>query len=209
MRLYNINANLISTTECRYVKVIRAVYYDDNIEEWFRNTAGVCQGYLLSPTLSSNFVKRIMADALEDHEGTVSIGGRTITKLCFADEIYGLSEQEQELVSLVKHLDEASSAYGMQINAGKTQLMTNNTNGINHITIDTKLETAYSFRYLGAIVLDEGSKPEVLSRISQTTAAVTKLQIIWNNKNIAIGNKIRLILSLVLSIFCLHVKLRP
>ena len=32
-----------------------------------------------------------MTDALEDHEGTVSIGSRTITNLRFADDIDGLA----------------------------------------------------------------------------------------------------------------------
>ena len=81
--------------------------------------------------------------------------------------------------------------------------MTNNTNGIStDITIDNKkLETIRSLQYLGAIVLDDGSKPEVLSRIAQTTAAVTKLKVIWNNKNIAISSKIRQMRSLAMSIF--------
>ena len=35
-----------------------------------------------------------------------------------------------------------------------------------------------SFKYLGAIVSNEGSKPEVLSRMAQTTAAATKLKVI-------------------------------
>ena len=92
-----------------------------------------------------------------------------------------------------------------QINAEKTQLMTNNTNGIStDITIDNKkLETVRSFIYLGALVSDEGSKPEVLSRIAQTTAAVTKLKVIWNDKNIAISSKITLMRSLAMSI-CLY-----
>ena len=38
-----------------------------------------------------------MTDALEDHEGTVSIGGRTITNLRFADDIDGLAEEKEEL----------------------------------------------------------------------------------------------------------------
>ena len=144
-----------------------------------------------------------MADAHEDHEGTVSIGGRTITNLRFADDIDGLAGQEQELLKLVNHLEEASTAYGMQIRAEKTQLMTNNTNGIStDITIDNKkLETVRSFKYLGVIVSDEGSKPEVLSRIAQTTAAVTKLKVIWNDKNIAISSKIRLMRPLAMFIF--------
>ena len=81
--------------------------------------------------------------------------------------------------------------------------MTNNTNGIStDITIDNKkLETVRSYKYLGAIVSDEGSKPEVLSRIAQTTAAVTKLKVIWNDKKIAISSKIRLMRSLAMSIF--------
>ena len=105
-----------------------------------------------------------MADALEDHEGTVSIGGRTITNLHFADDTDGLAGQEQELVKLENHLEEAFIAYGMQISAEKAQLMTNNTNGIStDITIDNKkMETVRGFKYLGAILSDEGSKPELL-----------------------------------------------
>ena len=72
-----------------------------------------------------------MADALEDHEGTVSIGGRTITNLRFADDIDGLAGEEEELANLVEFLDKPSTAYGLEISAGKTKLMTNNTSGIN------------------------------------------------------------------------------
>ena len=148
---------------------------------------------------------KIIADALEDHEGTVSVGGRTIINLDlrFADDIDGLAGQEQELVKFVNHIEEACTAYGVQISAEKIQLMTNNTNGIStDITIDNnKLETIRSFKYLGGIVLDEGSKPEVLSRIDQTTAAVTRLKVMWNDKNIAISSKIRLMRPLAMSIF--------
>ena len=72
-----------------------------------------------------------MTDALEDHEGTVSNGGRTITNLRFADNIDGLAGEEEELAKLAECLDKASTAYGMEISAGKTKLMTNNTSGIN------------------------------------------------------------------------------
>ena len=72
-----------------------------------------------------------MTDALEDHKGTVSIRGRTITNLCFADDIDGLAGEEEELVNLVEHFDKAFTAYGMEISAEKTKLMTNNTSGIN------------------------------------------------------------------------------
>ena len=90
----------------------------------------------------------------------------------------------------------------MQISAEKTQLMTNSTNGSRtDITIDNKkLETVRSIKYLGAIGSDEGSKPEVLSRIAQTTVAVIKLKVTWNDKNITISSKIRLMRFLAMSI---------
>ena len=89
-----------------------------------------------------------MTDAVDNHEGTVSIGGRTITNLCFADDIDGLGGEE-ELANLVEHLDKASTAYGMEISAEKTQLMTNSTSGINtEIKVNgQKLETVTSFKY--------------------------------------------------------------
>ena len=72
-----------------------------------------------------------MTNALEDHEGTVSIGGRTITNLRFADDIDGLAGEDDDLVKLVERLDKASTDHGVEISAVKTKLMTNNTSGIN------------------------------------------------------------------------------
>ena len=40
-----------------------------------------------------------MTDAIEDHKGTVSIAGRTITSLHFADDINGLTGEEEELAN--------------------------------------------------------------------------------------------------------------
>ena len=56
-----------------------------------------------------------------------------ITNLRFADDIDGERERagEEELGNLAERLDKASTAYGMEISAEKTKLMTNNTTGIN------------------------------------------------------------------------------
>ena len=98
-----------------------------------------------------------------DHNRHVCIGGRTIPNPCFADDINGLAGEEEELAKLVEHLDKASTAYGMDINAEKTKLMTDNTSGINtEINVNgQKLETVTSFKYLGSVKTDEGSKPEI------------------------------------------------
>ena len=73
-------------------------------------------------TLFNIFLERNMTGALEDHEGTVSIGGRTITNPRFADDIDGFAGEEEELANFIERLDKASTAYGMEISAEKTKL---------------------------------------------------------------------------------------
>ena len=81
--------------------------------------------------------------------------------------------------------------------------MTKNTSGINTEIIlnGQKLETVTSFKYLGSVITDEGCKPEILSRISQATAALTRLKPVWIDKSISLSSKIRLMRSLVTFIF--------
>ena len=124
------------------------------------------------------FLERIISDDLEDHEGTASTGGRTITNLRFADDIDGLAGEEEELANLFERLDKASTAYGMEISDEKTKLMTNNTSGINtEIKVNgQKLETVTSFKNLSLVITDESSKPEILSMTAQTAAALTRLK---------------------------------
>ena len=125
-----------------------------------------------------------MTDALENHEGSVTIGGRTITNLRFADDIDALAGKEDELVKLINHLDTTSTKYGMEISAEKTKLMTSNTKGIRlDVRIGgQKLKTVQSFKYLGSVVTDEGSKQEIMSRIVQTIGALTKLKTIMERQ---------------------------
>ena len=56
-----------------------------------------------------------MTGALEDHESTVSIGGKTITNFRFADDIDSLAGEEEKLAKLAERLDKTSTAYGMEI----------------------------------------------------------------------------------------------
>ena len=205
MKHFNINANLIRMIQNLYDKATSAVYLNNSIGDWFRTTVGVREGCVLSPTL---FLERILTDALNDHEGTVSISGRNITNVlrnfykafCRRHRRAG---REDELADLVERIDKTSTAFGMQINAERTKLMTNNTNGfITDIRVNgEKLDCVNQFKYLGAIIADEGSKPEILARIAQPTAALAKRKTIWNDRNIALNSKIRQMRSLVMSIF--------
>ena len=129
-----------------------------------------------------------MTDTLEDHYGTVCIGGRAITILRFSDDIDGLAGEDEELATLVLRLDEGSTAYGMEISAEKSKLMTTNTSGINaYIKVNgQKHETVTRCKYLGSVITDKGSKPGILSRIAQIMDPHSKVP----KKNANLGNEV-------------------
>ena len=110
-----------------------------------------------------------MCEALDDHEGSV----RTFTNFRFADDIVVNAEKEEETGVLVDRLDTTTTRYKMQIGPDKTKVMTHNPNCFqreNKIK-GQRLEAVENFKCLGAIISNKGLKPEILSRIAQTTAA--------------------------------------
>ena len=96
MKKCNISTNLVQVIKKLYNKATSAVVFNSSTGDWFKTTVEFRQGCLLSPTLFNISLDRIMTDAMEDNEGTVSIGGRTITNLRFADDIDGVAGEEEE-----------------------------------------------------------------------------------------------------------------
>ena len=107
-----------------------------------------------------------MSDALEEHDGKVSIGGRNITNLRFADEKDALAEEEQEVEALVESLDKTCTRYKMEISAEKTKTESKQRQWHPERDKGKRGEFGHCNKYLGAFVSDDGSKPEVLSRIA-------------------------------------------
>ena len=81
--------------------------------------------------------------------------------------------------------------------------MTNSANGFQkevHLK-GQKLATVTSFKYLWIIIPGETSKMQILSRIAEATAALTKLKTIWRDKYISLRLTVKLQRALVISIF--------
>ena len=89
MKKYKISDNLIRVIKNLYDKANNVVLFNGSTVDWFQTMVRVQQGCLLSSNLLNIFLERITTDVLEDHEGTVSIGGRTVTNLYFADDTDG------------------------------------------------------------------------------------------------------------------------
>ena len=75
----------------------------------------------------------------------------------------------------------------MEISAEKTKSITNTT----EIKVNgQKLKTVTRFKYLSSVVTDEGSNHEILSRIARTTAALTRLKPVSNDRSMSHSFKI-------------------
>ena len=103
-----------------------------------------------------------MSDALEEHDGKVSISSRNMINLQFVKDIDAVAEEKQEQEFLVEGLNKSCTRYKMEISAEEIKLMTNSSNAIQTETKvkGQKLGTVTSFiKYLRAVVSDHGPKP--------------------------------------------------
>ena len=119
-----------------------------------------------------------------------------------------MAGNEEELASLMDRLDKDLYCLWHGSTAKKTKLMTNNTDGISvEIRVSgEKLDEVDTFKYLGALVRDQDSKPEALSRMALTTAAPSKLKrTIWNDKNISLSSKVVRCLLVSVLLYCMPV----
>ena len=117
----------------------------------------------------------------------ISISSRNIINLQFAEDTDAIAEEKQEQETLVESLNKTCTWYKMEVSAEVIKLMTNSSNAIQmEIKVkEQKLGTITSFiKYLRAVVSDHGPKPkpQILSRIAQAAAALTKLKTIWRER---------------------------
>ena len=91
------------------------------------------------------FLKKIMQETLCDHHTSISIGGRPICNLRFADDTDVIDGSNGVLQDLTNRLVHRATTYGTAVSTEKSTNMTNNTNDISaavsytHLTLPTKL----------------------------------------------------------------------
>ena len=84
---------------------------------------GVRQDCILSSLLFDIYAENIMREALEDWDGGISIGGRMITNLRYADDTTLIAETKNDLIAIMERVKLASEKAGIYLNVGKTKIM--------------------------------------------------------------------------------------
>ena len=123
--------------------------------DWFQIGKGVCQGYILSPWLFNLYAEYIMRNAeVDEAQAGISVAGRNINNLRYADDTTLLAESE-ELKSLLMKVKEESEKVGLKLNIQKTKIMASGP--ITSWQIDGEtVETVADFIFLGSKITAEG-----------------------------------------------------
>ena len=92
--------------------------------DWFQIGKGVRQGCILSPCLFNLNAEYIMRNAgLVDPQARITIAGRSINNLRYADNTTFMAESKEELKSLLMQVKEESEKVGLKLNIQKTKIM--------------------------------------------------------------------------------------
>ena len=194
MRNMGFPGHIIGLLESLYENQESAVRTNVGTTDWFKVTKGVRQGCCLSPQLFNIYTEQIMRNVLEeDRYDAVSIGGRAISELRYADDTVLLSKSEQGLSRLLESNRHFSEEAGLLINTTKMKLMKlDRTPDMNGITLNGKqLEEVTSFEYLGVRIQNNGDNfQEVRKRLTMGIQALGRLKSLWRDTDITTRMKV-------------------
>ena len=91
---------------------------------WFKIGKGLHQGYIFSPCLFNFHAEYIMRNAgLEQAQTGIKIAGRSINNLRYADDTTLMTENEDDLKSLLMKVNKKSEKLGLKLNVQKNMIM--------------------------------------------------------------------------------------
>ena len=164
---------------------------------WFQIGNGVHQGYKLSPCLFS-YAEYIMRKAgLEEAQAGIKISGRNINNLRYADDTTLMTEDEEELRSLLMKVKEGSEKVSLKLNIQKTKIMASGP--ITSWQIDREtMETVTDFILGGyKITADGDCSHEIKRRLLRGRKVMTNLDSILKSRDITLLTKVCLVRAMV------------
>ena len=181
-----------------------AVRVGEELTEWQEIRRGVRQGCVLSPDLFNIYSEMIMRK-LEDLEG-ISVGGRNITNIRYADDTALIADSEAKMQALVNTLVMESERRGLKVNFSKTKVLVVR-KGDEQIDARIKihsnnLEQVKSFSYLGSILTEDGRcDKEIKTRIGIAKDSFNKIENLVTNQNISVALRRRFVKAYAWSTF--------
>ncbi|KAI8422423.1 hypothetical protein MSG28_006263 [Choristoneura fumiferana] len=147
-----------------------AVRVDGTLSENFKTEAGVRQGCILSPLLFNTYTEYIMRIVLEEWDRGISVGGRVINNLRYADDTTLLAQTKEDMENLLTRLETTSLKFGLSINREKTKMMiVDRAEQIRtNVQSIANCEVVQSYIYLGSTISSTGGCSDEIRRRSRT-----------------------------------------
>ena len=171
--------------------------------DWFNIEQGVRQGCILSPHLFNAYAEYIMRLALENNDSGISVGGRSINNLRYADDTTLLAGSAKELENLIERVRIESEKFGLFLNVSKTKVLIVNQcedNTSIHAGNDA-IEIIDHFNFLGSMISNQGGcSTEIKRRLAMARTSMSTMNKIWKDRSIIKTTKIRLVSTLIFPI---------
>ena len=163
--------------------------------DWFQIGKGVRQCCILSPCLFNLYAECIMENTrLEEAQAGIKTAGRNINNLRYADDTTLMTENEEELKSLLMKMKEESEKVGLKLNIQKTKIMASGP--ITSWQIDG--ETVADFVFLGFKITADGDFSHEINRcLLLGRKVLTNLDSILKSRDITLPTKVHLIKAMV------------
>lgn len=180
-----------------------SVRINNTYSKQFRLGAGVRQGCVVSPLLFNIYSEYIMRSVFENWNGGITVGGRRINNLRYADDTLILAASKKELEQIMQRLSTISQQFGLKINIKKTKVMIIDRarNNQPEVSSVAGYEVVDRFNYLGSVITNTGGcEEEIRRRLTMARAATVRLTKIWKDSAITRSTKLRLASALVFPI---------
>jgi len=155
-----------------------AVRVDSELTDWFEISKSERQGCLVSPLSFNCYSEQVMHESADELSWIgVTVSGRTLNNLRYADDIVLIATTPTALQQLIDKVNAVSRDYGLEISTQKTKVMVTS-DGSDHTFIcnGEALEQMESFRYLGAVITSTGDcSVEIRSRLGIARSALTSM----------------------------------
>ena len=136
-----------------------------------------------------------MKEATENTSAGITIGGRKINNLRYADDTTLMCESKEDLMELLTRIQHMSKEKGLLLNRRKTKIMVVDKNRTydQFILNGEELEEVKSFVYLGSLINTEVScTPEVSRILCMVRSTIENMTTIWKSQAICKSLKLRI-----------------
>jgi hypothetical protein len=230
LRVYGVHTKLIELLMDLHTGTQAAVRMGGMLSEWFDVHGGVRQGCVIAPMLFNIYMDFVVRQAMAQmpdgcgvelayhadgklHRKKWGSGGNLelLSVLLYADDMVLLSDNREELATMLQVMDRVSAGMGLRINASKTEIMSITAagqcsteaqqEGGGVVISEGLVKEVPQFKYLGSMLAASGKlDAELAIRKGRAVGRFKQFERMWGTKHLSVVTKVKCYRAYVLPI---------